>query len=73
MSSTAFAHEALLYSGLDGFVDGTMPFVLEGLAADEPMLLVLSAAKIERIRDALNGDGERVPFADMGEVGANPA
>ncbi len=75
VSTTAFPHEALLYAGDDGFLDGAMPFVLEGLAADEPMLLVLSAGKIERIRSELNGDGEggRILFADMAEVGANPA
>ena len=75
MSTTDFAHEALLYAGGDGFLQGTLPFVREGLARDEPMLLVLSAAKIERIRSELNGDGEgeRILFADMDEVGANPA
>jgi anti-sigma regulatory factor (Ser/Thr protein kinase) len=73
MRPTAFAHEALLYAGDHGFLEGAMPFVLEGLAADEPTLLVLSAEKIERIRNELNGDGERILFADMAEVGANPA
>jgi anti-sigma regulatory factor (Ser/Thr protein kinase) len=73
MSTTEFAHEALLYAGDDGFVDGTMPFVLDGVAAGEPILLVLSAAKIERIRGELNGDGDHILFADMDEVGANPA
>ena len=73
MSTTAFAHEALLYSGDDGFLEGTMPFVREGLAAEEPMLLVLSAAKIKRIRAELNGDGDRILFADMAAIGSNPA
>jgi anti-sigma regulatory factor (Ser/Thr protein kinase) len=73
MSTTEFAHEALLYAGEDGFLDGTMPFVLDGVAVGEPILLVLSAAKIERIKGELNGDGDHVLFADMDEVGANPA
>jgi anti-sigma regulatory factor (Ser/Thr protein kinase) len=73
MVTTDFAHEALLYAGDDGFLEGAMPFVCEGLVADEPMLLVLSAAKIERIRGELNGDGDRILFADMDMVGANPA
>ena len=75
MSTTEFAHEALLYAGDDGFLAGTMPFVLEGLAADEPLLLVLSAPKVERIKDELNGDrdSDRILFADMDEVGVNPA
>ena len=75
MSTTEFAHEALLYAGDDGFLAGTMPFVLEGLAADEPLLLVLSAPKVERIKDELNGDrdSDRILFEDMDEVGVNPA
>jgi anti-sigma regulatory factor (Ser/Thr protein kinase) len=73
VSTSEFAHEALLYAGDDGFLDGAMPFVLEGLEADEPMLLVLSAGKIEGIKGELNGQNERILFADMAEVGANPA
>ena len=73
MNTTEFAHEALLYAGEDGFLDGTMPFVHDGVEAGEPVLLVLSAAKIERIKGELNGDGDHVLFADMDEVGANPA
>jgi anti-sigma regulatory factor (Ser/Thr protein kinase) len=73
MSTIEFAHEALLYAGDDGFLEGTLPFVLDGVAAGEPILLVLSAAKIERIRGELNGDGDQILFADMDEVGANPA
>ena len=33
-----FRHEAILYEGPDGFVAGTLPFIREGLEADEPML-----------------------------------
>jgi anti-sigma regulatory factor (Ser/Thr protein kinase) len=71
--ATNFAHEALLYAGDDGFVDGAMPLVLEGLDAGEPMLLVLRAEKIRRIKVELNGGSELVLFADMAEVGSNPA
>jgi anti-sigma regulatory factor (Ser/Thr protein kinase) len=74
VSTTHFAHEALLHAGDDGFLEGAMPFVLEGLGAGEPMLLVLSADKIDSIKDELNGDdGEGIVFADLAEVGTNPA
>jgi anti-sigma regulatory factor (Ser/Thr protein kinase) len=73
MSMTAFEHEALLYAGDDEFLAATLPFVQEGVAADEPVLLVLSSDKIDRVRTELNGEGKRVLFADMNEVGANPA
>jgi anti-sigma regulatory factor (Ser/Thr protein kinase) len=73
MSTTEFAHEALLYAGDDGFLEATVPFVLDGVAASEPVLLVLSAAKIDRIRSELNGDGDGILFADLDAVGPNPA
>ena len=45
----------------------------EGVGRDEPVLVVVAAHKIELLREELNGDAERVPFADMGSVGTNPA
>jgi anti-sigma regulatory factor (Ser/Thr protein kinase) len=68
-----FVHEALLYAGLDGFLEGTLPFLREGLEGDEPMLVAVDGGKIARLRDELGPDRERVCFADMAEVGANPA
>jgi hypothetical protein len=69
----AFQHEALLYTGDEEFVAGTTAFIRDGLAADEPVLVVVGAAKIELLRDALGRDRERVCFADMADVGRNPA
>jgi anti-sigma regulatory factor (Ser/Thr protein kinase) len=71
--STAFRHEALLYGSDREFLDGTLDFITEGLDADEPVLVVLAAAKIDALREALGADATRVQFADMTEVGANPA
>jgi anti-sigma regulatory factor (Ser/Thr protein kinase) len=68
-----FAHEALFYAGDQGFVDGVAPFVREGVARGEAVLVVVPARKIELLRDSLNGEAEWVLFADMAEVGANPA
>jgi anti-sigma regulatory factor (Ser/Thr protein kinase) len=68
-----FAHEALLYAGIDSFVESCSAFIREGVAADEPVLVVVSARKIELLREALNGEGESVHFADMAEIGENPA
>jgi hypothetical protein len=41
-----FRHEALLYAGEVDFLTGTLPFIREGVAAGEPVLVVVSAAKI---------------------------
>jgi hypothetical protein len=69
----AFRHEAFLYAGATAFLEGTVPFVEAGLEAGEPVLVVVDAEKIERMREALGGDADRVAFADMAEVGSNPA
>jgi anti-sigma regulatory factor (Ser/Thr protein kinase) len=68
----SFRHEALLYAGDDGFLAGTLPFIRAGVAAGEPTLVVVDAPKVARLRAELDGDAERVEFADMAAVGANP-
>jgi anti-sigma regulatory factor (Ser/Thr protein kinase) len=68
-----FAHEALLYDGDEGFVAGVAPFVREGVERGEPVLVVVSARKIDLLREALSEENGRVLFADMADVGANPA
>ena len=69
----SFRHEALLYAGQSGFVAGTLPFIREGLASEEPMLVVVSEEKIDLLRQGLGSDAGAVHFADMAEVGNNPA
>jgi anti-sigma regulatory factor (Ser/Thr protein kinase) len=71
--SEAFRHEALLYGGIDGFLEGTVPFLRDAAAAREPTLVVVSAAKIARLRAELGVAAAHIIFADMSEVGTNPA
>jgi anti-sigma regulatory factor (Ser/Thr protein kinase) len=68
-----FRHEALLYSGPEEFLSGALAFIEQGLEADEPMLVVVSADKIRRLRRKLGAGADRVHFADMADVGLNPA
>jgi anti-sigma regulatory factor (Ser/Thr protein kinase) len=68
-----FSHEALFYSGLEGFIASTVPFIRQGLEAGEPILVVVAAPKIEALRDELSSDARAVRFADMRAVGLNPA
>lgn len=70
---SAFRHEALVYAGMDGFLDGTVPFIEEGAEAGEPTLVIVSDEKIALLRRALGRAARHVAFADMGEVGVNPA
>ena len=72
-SGAAFRHEALFYSGMDEFVESTGSFIRAGVDADEPVLVVVSAEKIDRLRSFLGPDASGVDFADMADVGANPA
>jgi anti-sigma regulatory factor (Ser/Thr protein kinase) len=73
MTAQAFQHEALFYSGNDDFLAGTVPFIEEGVAADEPTMVVVDPAKIELLRASVNGSAGRVRFVNMLEVGRNPA
>src|SRR5258706_10032173 len=68
-----FRHEALMYAGMADFLAGTVPFIRGGLEAGEPVLVVESAAKIALLRSELGPDARSVVFADMADVGANPA
>lgn len=62
-----------MYSGLDGFVEGAVPFLRDAIEADEPTLVVVDTDKIARLRSELGDDADRITFADMAEVGSNPA
>jgi hypothetical protein len=68
-----FRHEALLYGGIDGFIEATVPFLRAGADGGDAMLVVVDAAKIDALREILGADAPSVTFADMAEVGANPA
>jgi anti-sigma regulatory factor (Ser/Thr protein kinase) len=68
-----FRHETLFYSGDDGFLHGTLPFIREALTADEPVLVAVSADRIERLRDVLGDDASQIRFTDMRILGSNPA
>jgi anti-sigma regulatory factor (Ser/Thr protein kinase) len=69
----AFHHEALFYNGEDGFLQGTVPFITEALAADQAVLVAGGEQRADLLRRALGGDAERVRFLDVGELGRNPA
>jgi anti-sigma regulatory factor (Ser/Thr protein kinase) len=72
-ANNGFCHEALLYRGETEFLEGALPFLRDGLESDEPMLVVVSAPKIAALRTELDDDAGRIQFADMAEVGHNPA
>jgi anti-sigma regulatory factor (Ser/Thr protein kinase) len=67
-----FHHEALPYDSPDAFLAQTVPFIREGLAAREPVMVAVDATKIARLRERLGPEAERVRFEDMTELGRNP-
>lgn len=67
-----FRHEALLYRGEEEFLDRTAAFIRDGLEAEEPTLVVVSARKIAALRSELGTDGDGVIFTEMDDLGLNP-
>ncbi len=68
-----YRHEALFYAGENEFVRRIAGFLREGIKQAEPTLVVVSARKIDRLRRELGRQARGVQFADMADVGANPA
>ncbi len=73
MASACFHHEAVFYDGERSYMDRLLPFLREGAAADEPMLVAVSPARIQLLSGALGADAEKISFVAMDELGRNPA
>jgi len=68
-----FRHAVVLYRGLDDLVETVLPFVREGLDLGVPVMAAMPPDRLSAIKEALGADARKVTFADMLEVGANPA
>jgi anti-sigma regulatory factor (Ser/Thr protein kinase) len=68
-----YRHEAFLYSGMAEFLAGTMSFIRRAISAGDPILVVVSGPKIDLLGQGLGAEARDVTFADMAEVGDNPA
>ncbi|MFH9062833.1 anti-sigma factor RsbA family regulatory protein [Streptomyces coeruleorubidus] len=67
-----FVHPALFYRDEDEYLDVTVPFVREGLAAGDPVAVAVPGKNLALIRDALGEAAEAVRLLDMCEAGRNP-
>lgn len=67
-----FVHEALLYRDDEQYLASTVPFVHDGLAAGEPVLVAVPQRGIDLLRSALGRDADHVEFLDMRRAGRNP-
>lgn len=63
----------MFYRGMEGFLDGVVPFIREGLDGDEAVLVAVDPSKISLIKDRLGKDSGMVAFVDMPALGRNPA
>ena len=73
-SRQSYRHEAFLWRDSTEFVAGLVPFIEDGLAAGEPVMVALVQEHAEWLRDRLAaGEAARVQFVDMAKLGRNPA
>jgi len=68
----AFVHEAFLYDDDRQFYDRTVPFIDEGVAAGDTVIVVLDRARIDSLRSLVSSAHGDVQYWDMAEVGLNP-
>jgi anti-sigma regulatory factor (Ser/Thr protein kinase) len=68
-----FRHQAFLYANEADYLAGAVPFVEEGLAAGEPVLVVVPQERLELLRSALPTAHPLLQMADMRLLGHNPA
>jgi anti-sigma regulatory factor (Ser/Thr protein kinase) len=73
VAARGLRHQALFHSGEDSFLAGALPFIREGLAAGEPVMIAVSPEKIDLLKGPLDGASDAVAFVDMHELGRNPA
>ena len=72
-NDTSARHDALLYRGEREFAESVLPFIDDGLAGGEAVLVVVPPPKIELLRAGLGRHADAVEFVDMTEAGRNPA
>ncbi|GGU98631.1 anti-sigma regulatory factor [Actinomadura cremea] len=71
--SATFTHRVLPYDGVNEFLDGAVPFLGEGLEADDRVLAVCGVGLEVLLRDALGVDADRIEFTDAGRWYAHPS
>lgn len=68
----AFVHPALFYNSGQEYLDGLLPFIVNGLAEEQPVLVAVPGPNLALLRDALGGDADDITMADMTQAGRNP-
>jgi anti-sigma regulatory factor (Ser/Thr protein kinase) len=67
------SHLALFYGSTREYLAGVLTHLQTSLKRYEPSFVAVPAPKADLLRDQLNGEAAQVLFADMTELGRNPA
>lgn len=67
-----FVHPALFYRDSGEYTAGTVPFLLEGMDAGEPVAVAVPPPRLAQLRAALGPRGTEVRWIDMERAGHNP-
>jgi anti-sigma regulatory factor (Ser/Thr protein kinase) len=68
-----YRHEAFLYHDGDEFLEAAIRFIEEAVEHEEPVLVALAPPKIAALRSKVKSAASNVTFANMEELGKNPA
>ncbi|MGW0842308.1 anti-sigma factor RsbA family regulatory protein [Streptomyces sp. NPDC002787] len=71
-NSEPFVHPALFYRGEEQYTAGTVPFLVEGLAAGEAVAVAVPGPNLELIKKGMGASAAEVTFLDMTQAGRNP-
>jgi len=66
-------HFAAFYRSDDEFLNTVVPFILDGVANDDPVHVAVPTGNLTLLRDVLGDAAEKVQWADMTDIGRNPA
>jgi len=66
-------HEAVLYDGAGSYQDLLLPFIRDGIEREEPVMVAVAPDRIRLLTRALGADAAHVRWADMRQMGRNPA
>ncbi|MBG0829701.1 sensor histidine kinase [Planomonospora sp. ID67723] len=65
-------HQAAVYDSDERFLAMALPFISDGLAKGDPVLVVTTSANLDLLSDALGRDGRRVDYAETAFLGRRP-
>lgn len=71
--ASAMTHHACVYGSDEEFLETAVPFITDGLARKEPVLVTTTSANLELLREVLGRDAERIDHAESAYFGRRPA